>query len=658
MLFRKGQTWTGVELVLPSSGSSGNSIIYGSFGTGDRPIIDGNNAAARNLSTNGKSYITIQDLEFKRATVFGIRVNGGSNITLSNLVIHDNKYEGVRLNATNVTVSGGYIYDNGGTANHVGIWFSGDVSGAVINGVELFDTGSSKQLHGLWTFEATGSGYITVSNCYIHDHPKYGADLMSLNGYQIIGNTFKNNGWGSTTTSGSFTYRDGNMRIHDGAHNSLIEKNIFEGGYGWGVDSYLSTNNTYRYNLFINNYDRDNSPVGPGIGLEINSSLGGKVYNNTFYGNTIGLQVTYESGQGVETSITLTNNIFYNNTTQDYYKYPSDHSSITAVTNLTGINPLFIDAAGNNFQLQSTSPAINAGTTIGLTSDFLSNPVPNGTVPDLGAYEWFSPTSGSSLVSTAISSGVTSTSVCTAPAPVDTLVINKIDAANDSATVVFTTAKENVSGYAISYGETSDANSYATIVNYTGPLWLLETTINSLKQNTTYYFKVKPVNGCTGGHWSPILSTKTSFSEQSVELVSSPPSDGPLIPTPNPTTEPLTVSPQQETYSLRVKVTDSHSTPIVGASVTIHSKVQTALTDQKGVASFTGVESGTHRVRISYQNSSVEREINVSASSTQDITVQLDATSNSLARQSFFLLLGILVMGGIIGVAYFSRRKQ
>jgi len=58
-------------------------------------------------------------------------------------------------------------------------------------------------------------------------------------------------------------------------------------------------------------------------------------------------------------------------------------------SNNINVNPLFQDPNNNNYQLQETSPCIDAGTDIGY--EFM------GTAPDMGCYEFDMPTSTSEL---------------------------------------------------------------------------------------------------------------------------------------------------------------------------------------------------------------------------------------------------------------------
>lgn len=58
-----------------------------------------------------------------------------------------------------------------------------------------------------------------------------------------------------------------------------------------------------------------------------------------------------------------------------------DAGSLTA-------DPLWVNPEGGDFQLQAGSPAIDAGTDVGLASDYEGFPVPQGGAPDIGALEY------------------------------------------------------------------------------------------------------------------------------------------------------------------------------------------------------------------------------------------------------------------------------
>ena len=78
--------------------------------------------------------------------------------------------------------------------------------------------------------------------------------------------------------------------------------------------------------------------------------------------------------------ISIENNIFYNNGNSNA---PIYSGSATVQNNIVG-NPLFVSSS--DFHLQSSSPAINKGLNVGLTSDYAGNSI-SGT-PDIGAYEY------------------------------------------------------------------------------------------------------------------------------------------------------------------------------------------------------------------------------------------------------------------------------
>ena len=57
-------------------------------------------------------------------------------------------------------------------------------------------------------------------------------------------------------------------------------------------------------------------------------------------------------------------------------------------TNSLTSDPVFANAGSGDFSLQSTSPCIDVGTDVSLTTDYAGATVPYGTGVDIGAYEW------------------------------------------------------------------------------------------------------------------------------------------------------------------------------------------------------------------------------------------------------------------------------
>jgi hypothetical protein len=92
------------------------------------------------------------------------------------------------------------------------------------------------------------------------------------------------------------------------------------------------------------------------------------------------------------------------------------------------------------------------------------------------------------------------------------------------------------------------------------------------------------------------------------------------------------------TRTVQVKVTDEDGHPIANIKVTLHSDPKTALTDDQGVATFTGVELGQHTASISTDDGSVEKNLTVDKSSTAPvkITMQqpLPANQTTAANQT------------------------
>jgi len=167
-----------------------------------------------------------------------------------------------------------------------------------------------------------------------------------------------------------------NTRIHDfPARQSSWISTV---GHNSGIVDATGSNAQIYNNLIYNILTGDGAP---GIAVAASGASNTAVYNNTVYGGAAdGINIA----SGVSGTI-VRNNISYLNA---WSNYVDNGNGTAASNNLTGVNPQFANAVGANFQLQSGSPAIDAGMTISsVTNDFNRMSRPQGKAYDIGAYE-------------------------------------------------------------------------------------------------------------------------------------------------------------------------------------------------------------------------------------------------------------------------------
>ncbi len=116
-------------------------------------------------------------------------------------------------------------------------------------------------------------------------------------------------------------------------------------------------------------------------------------------------------------------------------------------------------------------------------------------------------------------------------------------------------------------------------------------------------------------------------------------------------TKKTTETPTQGGYDVKVKVVDTAKKPVEGATVTLHSIPQTTKTDKNGVASFTNVEAGDHKVLIAYNNFEGEQSINLTGNVKEfdlNVTVQQKAISLSPLAYGIIGVMGLVIISLIV----------
>jgi hypothetical protein len=299
------------------------------------------------------------------------------------------------------------IVGGGTAADAMGWWNKGDY--VDIKGFEIDGSGSQATS---WRFGFYGSGsHDTFQGNKVHDiltdatafanakasgNGGAGAEMDNYYGAtdgSILGNVIYNIGpSGQSTSLVQAIYQ---------TESGTVANNIVYNVAGAGVSLWHGAQHINIVNNTIDNARDGGIDVGSGDGGS--SSTTGDyvaVANNTVTNSSWGI---LESGTtGVHN--TYVDNLFYGDTSWNVKL----QNGLTA-TGTVVADPKFVNTAGHDYHLQSSSPAINTGTASGApATDFAGTARPQGGGYDIGAYEYG--TANVALLSTYMASSFASTS--------------------------------------------------------------------------------------------------------------------------------------------------------------------------------------------------------------------------------------------------------
>jgi hypothetical protein len=390
LLLKRGCTFT-TKLTAKWNGTAASPIVIDAYGSGSNPLIQldaGGIATSRVAVDVSGSYQTIQDLQTRVINPY----RNPSCLQSDGTGVPDGWYVGF-------DVSGSY-----NTLANL------EASSASV-GVAMDDTAAhnrvlSDHLHGmhdLWQVDEA--------------HGAMGGMGIDLHGQsnELAYNLIEDNGASCTFADGATNAYSAAFEVYN-ANNNYVHHNVAYGHdkqFEMGHDSSHTTdNNVLAYNLFYSSY-----PGAEGPNIHGSNSSYGPVNNTQIYNNTIVLTgsgsqalvcgcsggavirnnilvATYKSAY-YKGSIVESNNDYWNYSGSTFVQFNgATQSTISSTSKIA--NPAFV-AATSDFDLQATSPDVDAGALIStadpllgslLGYDLNNRSVPGGGAPDIGAYEY------------------------------------------------------------------------------------------------------------------------------------------------------------------------------------------------------------------------------------------------------------------------------
>jgi len=419
-----------------NSGTIENPIVLTNYAN-EVVTIDAQHIRSYCIYSKLKDYISVIGLEAVNAANYEIKFTNCSNILLENCRASNSTKSRTVENILfeNTTRKNNYIIKNCHTnngSNGIAIW--GMTTNTLIQNCEVENSYYTGIVVTSLTDTASSPHKTVIDGVYSHNNGRSGigtrivVDVIIRNSHlsynDATGIQIEAYSYNSIVEDNLCEYNSRKSEFETGiwifnSTNSIVRRNIMQGNQT-GLRIWSMKNFQAYYNLIINNNYRPNETTENTSGADFRESTG-KFQNNVLYGNSasnskLGSLHVFPQGK---CNISFNNNIIMNDgSTKDVVFNQGDGSNVFCDFNLIfndkrpvkvkikeniytwstykaksnqdvhsiNVDPKFISAANSNFNLQISSPAINAGVEVGLTHDYIGNPIVG--LPDIGAFEY------------------------------------------------------------------------------------------------------------------------------------------------------------------------------------------------------------------------------------------------------------------------------
>jgi parallel beta-helix repeat protein len=412
ILLERGSTFRGSLYKDAESGSAGNYIYFGAYGTGAKPLILG----SKSLSVTG-DWTNDAGNVWKTTATLGTAQNDISNMVFNS----ETAYGFKQISKVACDAQGDFFYSDGDDLVYM---YSVGNPGTFYTHIEACGNYDINQGLIKWY----DSDYIIVENIDVRYSSGAGIELRDCNNCIIqncdvswIGGEYVNPAVDATRLGNgiSIILNCTNIIARYNKINQCFDAGISP--QGWGV--FTQNNLQFYYNTISNCWYSYELWTDAGV-VMTNTHF----YNNTCYNsggsfsasqrpdNLYSAHICIWSFNGDMTNTIIKNNIFDISLQHAVRIHESTYPGLIIDNNLYNVADVAYTASGSfetlaewqadcgqevnsvsgdplfltpiNFHLQATSPAIDTGTDVGLTEDYDGNVVPFNSIPDIGAYEY------------------------------------------------------------------------------------------------------------------------------------------------------------------------------------------------------------------------------------------------------------------------------